>query len=215
MPQKLFRTLYKKLGCQMDRFQYNWVKTRVLPELPGVREKDELSLVVLGDLDHFRGSILGKIATKHCCIHHVGQSDLPDRLAGRSAWIKWSPWSKYKIPNSIAARIPKNVHIINNTHFNCSKHVVEEHFEDVFGYALRVDLTNFCGKAVKKNALHDGKVVSLPEELTLNTNGDFVYEHVINNTFRNFVCDIRVPVILGEVPFAYLKIRPLENRFLE
>jgi hypothetical protein len=93
---------------------------------------------------------------------------------------------------------------------------VEEHFEGVFGYALRVDPLNFHGKVVRKsikNASHDGQIVSLPDRTTIGPTCDYVYEHLINNSFRTFVCDIRVPVILGDVPFAYLKIRPLANRF--
>ncbi len=177
-------------------------------------EKKVLTLLVLGDLAHFEGSVLGKISSNLFSVVHVDTIGVPKDLNKPTAWIKWSPWSKYKIPKSIATSIPNGTRVINNTHFNCAKSVVQSTFERVFGFPLRVDPATHKGKAVKKsnlNATHDGQVVLLPQ--THNQSEDAVYERLIDNSFKDFVCDIRIPIILGVIPFVYLKFRSLEQRF--
>jgi hypothetical protein len=104
--------------------------------------------------------------------------------------------------------------IINATCLDISKANVSRHFSAVFGYSCDVDPFNYWGPCVEKsneNARHDGRIVMAP---VLKRRAGAVYQRVINNVVQgDLVEDIRVPVINGIVPFAYLKYRPTAIRF--
>lgn len=99
--------------------------------------------------------------------------------------------------------------------FNCrdiSKTRVAEVFEQVFGYSLAVDPTNYEGPVVCKseeNGAHDGHILTAP----CPKNPDWTYQRLIDNTQDDQVVDIRCPTIGGDVPFVYLKSRPIDRRF--
>jgi hypothetical protein len=104
--------------------------------------------------------------------------------------------------------------IINATCLDISKTNVSRHFSAVFGYSCDVDPFNYYGPCVEKsdeNARHDGRIVRAP---VLKRRAGAVYQRVINNAVQgDLVEDVRVPVINGIVPFAYLKYRPTAIRF--
>jgi hypothetical protein len=115
-----------------------------------------------------------------------------------------------KTLNELSARQP----VINYFCQNISKQFVDKIHQEVFGYSTIVDPKYYNGKCVKKsdaNAKHDGRIINCPVQ---NPEKEYVYQIVINNlTDGNMVRDIRVPVIKNEIPFVYLKYRPIETRF--
>ncbi|RPI71857.1 MAG: hypothetical protein EHM47_09355, partial [Ignavibacteriales bacterium] len=101
--------------------------------------------------------------------------------------------------------------------FNCtdiSKVKISQVFEEAFGYSLNVDPQKYSGECVKKNNLnakHDGVTVQCPVE---NHEEGFVYQKIINNRIGDeLVMDIRTPVFKGYVPFVYLKLKKMKDRF--
>jgi hypothetical protein len=96
------------------------------------------------------------------------------------------------------------------------KRTVERVFEATFGYALAVDPTTHRGPCVAKSnvgSTHDGRVVECP---IAEADPALAYELLVDNRAgpgADAVLDLRVPVVGGEVPFVYLKRRPLGARF--
>lgn len=102
-----------------------------------------------------------------------------------------------------------------NTHCpDIGKDHVEDVFEKVFGYPLRVDPTTYNGPCVRKsliNARHDGRIVQCPIP---KAEPGFAYQRLVNNQFsEHFTLDLRTPVYRGEIPVVYKKFRPIEVRF--
>jgi hypothetical protein len=96
------------------------------------------------------------------------------------------------------------------------KRTVERVFEATFGYALAVDPTAHRGPCVAKSnvgSAHDGRVIECPIP---EADPALAYELLVDNRAdadADAVLDLRVPVVGGEVPFVYLKRRPLGDRF--
>ena len=89
-------------------------------------------------------------------------------------------------------------------------------FREVFDYSLIIDPTTHKGKALKKteiNGGHDGTVINCPirpEEIEEN----YSYQILIDNEVKKgHFQDIRVPIVKGEIPFVFEKMRPLDGRF--
>lgn len=104
--------------------------------------------------------------------------------------------------------------VININCRDISKKHVDAVFGKVFGYKTIIDPAIFKGKCVKKgdvNAVHDGTIVECPID---NPEPGFIYQKLINNNVDDqFVEDIRVPVFGDEIPFVYVKHRPMGTRF--
>ncbi|VAV87859.1 FIG00721781: hypothetical protein [hydrothermal vent metagenome] len=102
---------------------------------------------------------------------------------------------------------------INTNCTDISKAKVQRVFEQVFGYALAIDPSQFTGLAVEKsdeNGAHDGRVVQCP----CPRQPGKVYERLIVNTDNgNTVLDYRSPTVGGQVPLVYIKERPIKQRF--
>lgn len=83
-----------------------------------------------------------------------------------------------------------------------------------FGYNTFIDPYTFEGIAVEKsdeNAQHDGQKIQCP--IAEETSGK-IYQILIDNQVNDtHVVDIRVPVMRGEIPLAYLKYKTLDLRF--
>jgi hypothetical protein len=101
--------------------------------------------------------------------------------------------------------------------FHCdsiSKSRVAQVFEEVFGYGLEVDPTEWAGPMVEKsevNAAHDGRIVHGPCEARPGR----AYQRVIDNSYQEgLVEDLRCPTLGGEIPIVFRKRRRLEDRFL-
>jgi hypothetical protein len=97
-----------------------------------------------------------------------------------------------------------------------SKKRVSTVFEKTFGYALTVDPQTYSGKCVMKlngNGLHVGHIIDCPSALQEN---DFVYQKLIHNELDNgLVEDVRVPIFRNQIPFVYLKYRPVDERLVD
>lgn len=104
--------------------------------------------------------------------------------------------------------------IVNIHCKDISKKHVDEVFGKVFGYKTIIDPITFKGTCVKKgdvNAAHDGTIVECPVN---NPEPGFIYQKLINNKVNDqFIEDIRVPVFGNEIPFVYVKHRPIGTRF--
>lgn len=104
--------------------------------------------------------------------------------------------------------------VINAACRDISKSNVSRHFGGVFGYTCDVNPLTYGGPCVEKsnqNARHDGRIVAAPVAAP---RAGAVYQRLINNIVRGDLAeDIRVPVINGTVPFAYLKYRSIAARF--
>ncbi len=111
-------------------------------------------------------------------------------------------------------RAPTNKPAFNIGCYDIRKSVVARVFEEVFGYGLTIDPTQFSGRAVEKseaNGKHDGVIIDCPLPQARH---DRVYQRLIDNTFdgHEFI-DIRTPVVGGRIPFVYLKRRTMDRRF--
>jgi hypothetical protein len=108
------------------------------------------------------------------------------------------------------ARPPRQ---LNCACLDVSKSKVARIFEDVFGYPLSLDPTQWHGPAVEKserNGAHDGRIVSCP----CARKSGRVYERLIDNSDNGrFIEDYRAPTIGGEIALVYIKQRSINYRF--
>lgn len=152
-----------------------------------------LTLRVLGDSDHFRGSTLASMLD---CIG--GRVSDRSRVA-----IAWLPRGEQR---------PDQPCINRNA--DADKHRLADHFFRVFRYPLAVDPLHYAGEIVQKsprNGAHDGQVVRGPIPKPA---PDGVYQHLIDNhTSGNRIIDFRVPFIGDISPVCWIKCRPMEKRF--
>jgi hypothetical protein len=169
-------------------------------------------LVICGDYDHFRGAVLSKIDSAHFRFAEFADWLAMDRPE-LAAFLRWAPFSEFVIPGDMRRLIPAGTCILNDR-FNCGKDNVHRHFSAVFGRRVDVDPLEHRGIGVvksKRNAAHDGAVTTFPQSEVMD---DKVYEKLIDNRHDDkLVVDIRLPLIFGKAPLAYLKYRPIESRF--
>jgi len=169
------------------------------------------SLVVFGDYPHFKHSLMGALEGR--CFRSTPAETWRRDSKSETAFIRWAPWSLYQIPQAARALFPAGAHVINDTHFDCAKDNVHRHMQAVFGYSSAVNSETSVNRGViksKTNATHDGVIIDFP----CRTPGNCVAEILIDNiTDDGLACDIRLPMILGEIPLAYLKYRPKNTRF--
>ncbi len=106
------------------------------------------------------------------------------------------------------------LNIINGRCLDVGKLTLEPAHLAAFGYQAQVDPTRHTGPAVCKsnlNAKHDGCIVQCPLQ---RAEPDHVYQRLIDNsTGDGEVMDIRVPIVGRQIPFVYLKYRPVASRF--
>jgi hypothetical protein len=106
--------------------------------------------------------------------------------------------------------------VLNSRSTDISKSRVQDVFEEVFGYSLKVDPREHQGRAVRKsnsNYRHDGSIVQCPYHEP--EEADVVYQRLVETDLGDGYClDHRVPIIDGQIPLVYLKYRPIDNRFL-
>jgi hypothetical protein len=172
------------------------------------------NLIVFTDgtptFDHFCRSALGKTAKKYCTPIDADAWFAAPK-SGRRLFIRHGRRPTDEERRNIAR------HILNDTDYNDDKRHVVRHMLRIFGYTHGVDPLSHRGLGVVKsrtNSLHDGKVVEFPiahSELR----EDVSYERLIDNrnADKTEVCDIRLVVLDGRAPHAYLKYRPVETRF--
>ncbi|WP_336994790.1 hypothetical protein [Leclercia adecarboxylata] len=118
-----------------------------------------------------------------------------------------------------AGDIPKSVvNLINKDLNDIQKSSIDIHHKAVFGRGVCVTKSEIVPDKLyvlksDENAAHDGKVIKGEEALTREFNGSVIQNLIDNRLNENEVLDIRVPVIGGSIPFAYLKVRPISIRF--
>jgi hypothetical protein len=107
------------------------------------------------------------------------------------------------------------IRILNHKCLDITKRQVETKFEEIFGYPLAADPAIPGHRIVRKsnlNATHDGVIFDTPVQ----PEPGYVYETLVNSQINErFVEDIRVPVIGRQIPYIYLKRRPIEIRFVD
>jgi hypothetical protein len=108
----------------------------------------------------------------------------------------------------------KRATTLNSRLLDISKRRVEAVFTEVFGYGLMLEPTKHRGQCVEKsnlNGLHDGRLIQCP---VAEVNPQKVYQKIVDNrSGSGRVMDIRIPIILNDIPFVYLKYRPMRSRF--
>lgn len=158
----------------------------------------------------------------------------PEHLGYQAALYKISHWCNCRIsslptqhsdlgifwdgsaerqPDETLVKFQQTHRVLNFDCRNVGKQHISQVFASVFGYSMLIEPASHRGKCVRKsnrNATHDGVVLDCPVE---NPDTQFVYQIVINNVVGNEVEDIRVPIFFDEIPFVYLKRRPIKTRF--
>jgi hypothetical protein len=122
-------------------------------------------------------------------------------------------WKDITVRNDPYAVKQRPDFFLNSRCSNIGKDRIEEVFESVFGYALRIDPTTFRGLCVRKsvlNAKHDGVVLECP---IAKAESGFVYQRLIDNSDSCEVIDLRAPVYRDKIPLVYIKRRPITTRF--
>lgn len=111
-----------------------------------------------------------------------------------------------------SASIP-DLAIVNSNCADISKSRVHNVFYESFGYSISIDPLQYKGRAVSKsemNSFHDGRIIECPIK---SRKPDRVYELLVDNAVGRNVEDIRIPVVGSQLPFCYLKTRPIDVRF--
>ncbi|MEI6713397.1 MAG: hypothetical protein WCO60_06570 [Verrucomicrobiota bacterium] len=132
---------------------------------------------------------------------------------GKRIAFYWIDSTKNFYPSELLAAMGESK-VINGGCIDISKMNVEAVFCEVFGYSGFVDPQVHQGLAVEKgddNALHDGRVVQCPVD---NPILGKVYMRLIDNAIDSeTVEDLRVPFFGDNIPFVYVKYRPMNERF--
>ena len=104
-------------------------------------------------------------------------------------------------------------HVINAACMDISKRKVDQMHMQVFGYNTFIDPCSYSGKALEKsddNAQHDGIEIDCP---IAEAKAGKIYQIIIDNSREDRYVDYRVPVINGEIPLIYEKIKTAEKRY--
>ncbi len=127
--------------------------------------------------------------------------------------IAWDT-NTFRAPAPALERLRSPVTVWNRECVDVGKERVDCVFRQTFGYTSLLDPLVHRGAAVSKsnlNAAHDGVIVDCPIG---RRDPGRVYQRVIHNDSADgTVEDIRTPVFRGEIPFVYLKYRPVDSRF--
>lgn len=174
------------------------------------------TIAVIGNYARFKGSALYKIAHTSGLFRTIDFNNLLDSSISdpMTALLKWSPFGGHVISDRHRSRIPAEVRVLNDTHFDSAKPNVQANFALAAGYDSRIDPFSSEGYAVVKsegNGYHDGKITRLP--LSELPDGK-VCERLIDNTIGDhLIFDIRLVCVLGHPALAYVKFRERFRRF--
>ena len=117
-------------------------------------------------------------------------------------------------PTAPASPTPDWAYAVNARVRDTGKRHVAQVFAATFGYNLAIDPTEHVGPCVTKsnaNSAHDGRVLDCPMPTA---DPQLAYEILVDNRVNEReVLDLRVPVVGDELPFVYLKRRPIGTRF--
>ncbi len=132
--------------------------------------------------------------------------------------VNWED-TTYRTHDDQLRELAERVHVVNLGCADISKQRVDRIHNEVFGYGVVVDPLTYKGPIVQKadkNAAHDGSIIDGPISLKERDEAiaqGMMFSCLLNNEAGEFVQDIRVPIFSAEIPFCYLKYRPIATRF--
>ena len=104
---------------------------------------------------------------------------------------------------------------LNTRCVDITKSAVERAMVGAFGYGLAIDPATQVGRYVRKsekNGAHDGVVLDTPTPAV----PGYVYQRLLDDLIdADNVVDIRIPILGRQLPFVYLRYRPLRERFTQ
>jgi hypothetical protein len=191
----------------------------VLPAFLGRAKTKKLH--VIGRYNHFLRSAVAAMMRQidvRCC--PVADLLTVTPATDNDAYIYWYNKSPGQLipPRIVQTLAACGKKIINYGRFSQLKSEIENSFERVFGYALRVDPLRYVGEGVVKgdndNGSHAAEFVTFP--LSTKAPG-FVYERLVKNELRRsneevWTQDYRVFIFDGQIPFVLTKIYPIQRR---
>lgn len=169
----------------------------------------EIPIIKLGVFGHFDyatevkyGSVLSKIIDYLCievCNHPLE--------ADKNIWF--APPTDPK---------PDGIELINGCFKDSAKSAIDVAHRSVFARGVCVDFNEINSELLyvvksEDQAAHDGKIMLGSEILPIDIRNKVVQRLIDNRVTPNLVRDIRVPYIGGEIPFAYIKTRNVNERF--
>jgi hypothetical protein len=177
-------------------------------------DKDDTLVVFCGPANsiptfaNFNQSVLGKTASRY--FRAIDADDIETDPGKRRIFLRYG-----RSPTA-SERLKIGHLILNDTAYDDDKRYVARQMQRVFGYSHGIDPLRYAGEGVVKsraNAKHDGRIIRFPitaEELR----EEAAYERLIDSTGDDgTICDIRLNVLAGSSPLAYLKYRPIATRF--
>ena len=102
--------------------------------------------------------------------------------------------------------------VLNIRCIDIRKSTVDRAFDEIFGYTslANTDTFGYCVRKTERQSAHDGEIIRTP----CKHEKGFVYQKLLDNRIAiNRVCDIRIPVIVGEIPFIIRKSYTVEGTF--
>jgi GT2 family glycosyltransferase len=151
------------------------------------------------------------VITKVC--RAGGCAIVTDPLAPCDLAVAWDT-STFRRPAPPLDHLQSRRPVWNLRCSDISKERVDLAFREIFGYTSLVDPLVHRGQMVAKsnlNATHDGVILECP---IVDRDQTRVYQRLIRNeSVEGAVEDIRTPVFGDDIPFVYLKYRPLASRF--
>lgn len=145
--------------------------------------------------------------------HRLGYRITKNSKEKHHLCIRWQDATHGKV-DKVLDELSKSERVINIDCLDISKKHVDRVFSKVFGYSTIIDPLTFNGKIVEKsdaNGAHDGIILDGPIEEVRNGK---IYQRLIDNSSGDqFVVDMRVPVFGANIPFVFLKYKPIEGRF--
>jgi O-antigen/teichoic acid export membrane protein len=119
----------------------------------------------------------------------------------------------YRTLDPVLEELRKTRRIINIDSTDISKQHVEEVFEEVFGYGMKIDPQVFTGTCVQKsntNAVHDGKVITCPAE----PKEGYIYQRLIEPECKpGETMDLRIFIFNDQIPFILKRYKDVKDRF--
>jgi len=108
--------------------------------------------------------------------------------------------------------IDDNRLVLNVKLTDVTKSNVDKVFTRVFGYSSMADTDAFgyCVRKGENQSAHDGEIIKTP----CKREPGYIYQILIDNrSSLQMVCDIRVPIFLGEIPEIFMKHKSIEGTF--
>lgn len=126
----------------------------------------------------------------------------------------WLDKTEIESPERILAPLGLKSKAFNQNCTDISKSTVDNIFEDIFGYSIKVNPTTFEGKCLEKcdeNALGQMGEITCPIS---NPKEGYVYQKIIDNTVNeDYIADMRVIIFGDDIPFIIDKWIPRAKRY--